>query len=77
MLALLPCGNCTVVWGTAGNEHQASAAFNLRNVVLDSSQDDSLRCKVDTTPHSIDDWLGLLENFLLHEETVIACKRFE
>jgi len=56
-----------VVAGTAGNEHDAAAATDSREIRLETTQSDLVSIKVDTTTHGVDDRVGLLVDLLLHE----------
>ena len=57
----------TVVAGSAGNEHNAAAAADSRQIGLESSQGNLVSVKVDATTHGVDDRVGLLVDLLLHE----------
>ena len=61
-----------VVRGTASNEDDSAATTDGGDVLLETTQSDSLVLNVETTTHSVDDGLGLLENLLLHEVVVTA-----
>lgn len=61
-----------VVAGTAGDEDDTTATTNGRNVLTKTTQSDLLVDSIQTTTHSVDNGLGLLENLLLHEVVELA-----
>lgn len=61
-----------VVRGTASDEDDSAATTDGRDVLLETTQSNSLVLNVETTTHSVDNGLGLLENLLLHEVVVTA-----
>ena len=63
-----------VVAGATGNEEKAAAPADFMHIVLDTSQDDLVGLKVDTTSHGVDHRLRLLKDLLLHERAVVAWK---
>ena len=63
-----------MVAGATGNEEKAAAPADFMHVVLDTSQDDLVGLKVDTTSHGVDHRLRLLKDLLLHERAVVAWK---
>ena len=64
---MLTYGESTVVRGTAGNEHNATAAADGGQVSLETTQGDLVGIKVDTTTHGVDNGLGLFVDLRLHE----------
>lgn len=67
-----PGGNARVVAGAAGNKHHAAATTQSRQMGLESTQSHLVGVEVDTATHGVDDTLGLLVNFLLHEVVKVA-----
>lgn len=53
--------------GTAGDEDDPSASPDGGHVLAKTTKGDSLLDRVETSTHGVDDGLGLLEDFLLHE----------
>ena len=53
-------------------QEQSATALDLRDELLDSAKGDDLLFEVDPASHRIDDGLGLLEDFLLHEGGEVA-----
>lgn len=68
----LASSNNTVVTCATTNQQQSSAPFYLRNKILDTSEYNRLRFKVDSTSHGVDHRFRLFKNFLLHKGTEIA-----
>jgi hypothetical protein len=56
-----------VVGSTASNEDDSAASPDCGEILAETTESDSLVDRVQTTTHSIDDGLWLLENLLLHE----------
>lgn len=56
-----------MVRGAAGDEDDASAATDGCDVLPQSTEGDLLINGIETTTHGVNDRLGLLEDFLLHE----------
>lgn len=61
-----------VVRSTASNEDDSAATTDGGNVLLKTTQSNSLVLNVEATTHSVDNGLGLLKNLLLHEVVVTA-----
>jgi hypothetical protein len=61
-----------VVARSAGNEYQSSAASDGAHVLPQTTKGDCFVGNVETTTHGVDDRLGLLEDFLLHEVVELA-----
>lgn len=60
-------GHAGMVRGTASNEDKPAAAADGGDVLPETTKSDGLVLEVETTTHSVDDGLWLLEDFLLHE----------
>lgn len=56
-----------MVRGAAGDKDEAAAAADDVEVGLETSEGDGVRVKVDAAAHRVDDGLGLLVDFFLHE----------
>jgi hypothetical protein len=61
-----------VVRSTASNEDDSAATTDGGDVLLETTQGNSPVLDIETTTHSVDNGLGLLENLLLHEVVVTA-----
>lgn len=61
-----------VVASTAGDEDDSAATADGGDVRAQATKSDSLVLDVQTTSHGVDDGLGLLEDFLLHEVVELA-----
>ena len=57
---------------SAGDHEHAPATFNLRHILLHSSENNFLLIKQHAAPHRVEHGLGLLENLLLHEILKVA-----
>ena len=71
-----PNRHARVKAGTAGDEDQTPAAADGAHVLLQTTKRDGLVLDVETTTHGVDDGLGLLEDFLLHEVVKFALHNF-
>lgn len=65
-------GHARVVAGAAGDEDDATAATDRGDVLSQTAESDLFVDNVQATAHGVDDGLGLLEDFLLHEVVKVA-----
>lgn len=66
-----------MIASSTSNQKQATATFNLGNVIFDSSENDLVLFKVNTPSHCVNHGFWLLENLLLHKWAEISWKRTE
>ena len=64
----------TVEAGAARNEQQTTTASDFRHVVLNAAQSHLVGVEENATSHCVHGRLRLLEDLLLHEPAVVACK---
>jgi hypothetical protein len=66
------CGNARVVARSARDEHNTTAATDDGEVRAQTAKGDFVRVEVDAPTHGVDDRIGLLIDFLLHEVVELA-----
>jgi len=66
------CGNARVVAGPARDEDNTTASANDGEVGAQTAKGDFVRVEVNAATHGVDDRLGLLVDFLLHEVVELA-----
>ncbi len=65
-------GHAGVETGTASDEDDSAATVDRGDVLSEAAQGDFLVGNVEPATHGVDDGLGLLEDFLLHEVAELA-----